>query len=352
MGQKLSYEELEQKILALQQEVNTLKQGKSPQEASPQKKPPQKKKEKINIPVKPSTVLKKHNQKSPPGTPLNGRALKLKLLGTLKDLPAMSQVLTQAQRVMADHRSSLKDLANIMKTDPAIVTKALRIANSAYYGMRGEVSSIEHCSVMLGHKGFGELVTMSAASRFLSKKLKGYGVEAGVLWQHSLAVAFGARIIANRTTPALANDAFIAGIIHDVGKIILDKPIFERKSEFEALMADWALTFLEAEKEILGFNHVEIAYAMCKRWHFPPGITLPIKYHHSPSLSGGNKLAYIIHVANAIALMSDVEADDDMDMWDLLDDSAAEFLGLHHEDVSDIMTKVVKSVEEVKLKYT
>ena len=216
MDQKPTQEELERKIRDLQKEVKKLEQEKALQQGE----------EKIHLSVEPSTRLtfskKPKRNLAPPKKQLHGRALKFKLLGTMQNLPAMPQVITKAQRIMADPNSSLKDLANIVKTDQAIVAKALRMANSAYYGLRGKVSSIEHFSVMLGHKGFGELVTMSTALKLLGGRLKGYGVDAGALWRHSLVVAFGARIIANRTVPDLANDAFTAGIIHDVGKLILE----------------------------------------------------------------------------------------------------------------------------------
>ena len=341
MDQKPTQEELERKIRDLQKEVKKLEQEKALQQGE----------EKIHLSVEPSTRLtfskKPKRNLAPPKKQLHGRALKLKLLGTMQNLPAMPQVITKAQRIMADPNSSLKDLANIAKTDQAIVAKALRMANSAYYGLRGKVSSIEHFSVMLGHKGFGELVTMSAASKLLGGRLKGYGVDAGALWRHSLVVAFGARIIANRTVPDLANDAFTAGIIHDVGKLILDQSIFERKDEFEDLFREGQRTLVEAEKEILGFDHAEMASDMCKRWRFPPSLAIPIKFHHSPSLSGGNQLAYTLNIADSMALMSDVEVDVD-DMLDRLDDTAAGFLGLQYEDVSDIMTEIIRSVEEVE----
>ena len=104
---------------------------------------------------------------------------------------------------------------------------------------------------------------------------------------------------------------------------------------------------MEAEKEILGFDHAEMASDMCKRWRFPPSLAIPIKFHHSPSLSGENQLAYTLNIADSMALMSDVEVEVD-DILDLLDDTAAGFLGLQHEDVSDIMTEIIRSVEEVE----
>jgi len=282
-----------------------------------------------------------------PKEQLFGSELKLKLFRTMRDLPPMPQVMIRAQTIMADPRSSLKDLAALVKTDQAIVTKALRVANSAYYGLSGKVSSIDHATVLLGNNAFAELITMSAASKLLSGSLKGYDADSGVLWRHSLAVAFGSRIIANKRNPDLANDAFTAGIIHDAGKLILDQTIFERKEMFDEFLSKGEQTFLDAEKKILGFDHAEIVSDVCKKWHIPESIAFSIKYHHSPSRSEGNELAYILHISDSIAMMSDIGTGVD-DILYRLEDNTKEFLGLQDEDISNIMTEVFQSVENIE----
>jgi HD-like signal output (HDOD) protein len=278
---------------------------------------------------------------------LYGSELKLRLLRTVKDLPAMPQIMVKAQMIMTDPRSSLKDLAALVKTDQAIVTKALKLANSAYYGLGGKVSSIEHATVLLGSEAFGELVAMASSSKLLGAALRGYNADAGVLWRHSLAVAFGSKIIAGKRNSDLANIAFTAGIIHDAGKLILDKAVFEKRERFDDFLSNGQLTFLDAEKEILGFDHAEIASEVCKKWRIPESIAIPIKFHHSPSSSQDNELAYILHIADCIAMMSDIGTGVD-DVLYRLDETARVFLGLSDADISDVMTQVFQSVENVE----
>jgi HD-like signal output (HDOD) protein len=105
---------------------------------------------------------------------------------------------------------------------------------------------------------------VAGSSGFLNKTLKGYGLDSKIFWRHSLAVAFGSKFIAGRVRPELENDAFVAGLIHDAGKIMLDQHIFERKATFEEFMKDGHQSFLRAEKEILGFDHSEIGSEVCK----------------------------------------------------------------------------------------
>ncbi len=275
-----------------------------------------------------------------------GEALKKKILRTVKSLPPMPQTVLKAREIMANPNSDFKELSELLETDQAIAVKVLKLSNSSYYGMSGKISSIQHASVVLGHKALGELITMGGTASILGDTLQGYGLEAGDLWRHSLAVAFGARIIANKKNPSLSNDAFAAGLIHDAGKLILDKHVLERKESFEEFMADGQQTFLTAEKQILEFDHSEIASGVCKNWNIPESLTIAIKYHHYPSRSQGNELAYIVHMADVVAMMTGLGLGIDGLVYEA-DEAAMEFLGLQQEDLNHLMAEVLESVQKI-----
>ncbi len=192
----------------------------------------------------------------------------------------------------------------------------------------------------------GDLITMAGTSGLLGSTLKGYGLEAGDLWLHSMGVAFGSRIIADKKNPGLINDAFAAGLIHDAGKLVLDKYIFKRKEEFEEFMKDGKQSFLVAEKEILGFDHAEIAFDLCENWRVPETLTVSIKYHHYPSMSERNELTYIVHMADVIAIMTAMGGGID-GMFYKMDDEAMEFLGFEEEDVDEVTHDILEAVEKI-----
>lgn len=277
---------------------------------------------------------------------LIGEALQKKILRNLKDLPAMPQVMFKAREVMNDPNSSSKALADILETDQALATRVLRLANSAYYGLAGKVTSVQHASVLLGYNTLGEIVTLAGASSLLGNKLEGYKLDSGELWKHSLAVAFASREIAGRVRPELDNDAFSTGLIHDAGKIVLDPYVLERNEEFEDVMSGSQETFLSAEKKILGFDHSEIASEMCKSWKIPSSLANAIRYHHHPSRSQENELAYIVHIADSIAMMSGIGAGID-GMNYIIDDKAMDFLKLKEEDLAVILEETVESVDKI-----
>ena len=148
--------------------------------------------------------------------------LKKKILNRIKDLPPMPKVLFKAREVMADPKSSFKEIACIIETDQAIAARVLKVANSAYYGLSGMVNSIHQASVVLGYQTLEQVITMVSTSSLLGKQLKGYAISAGLLWRHSLAVALGSRMIAQKRAPSMEGDAFSVGLIHDAGKLAMD----------------------------------------------------------------------------------------------------------------------------------
>lgn len=275
-----------------------------------------------------------------------GEELKKQIVTGVKDLPPMPQTVLKAREIMEDPKSDFKELGSLLETDQAIVAKVLKLANSPYYGMAGKIGSAQHASVVLGHKALAELITMGGTASILGKTLEGYGMDSSALWQHSLGVAFGSKFIANRRRPALANDGFTAGLIHDVGKLILDRHIVERWELFEGFMSEGTARFLDAEREILGFDHAEIASDVCKRWNIPQALSVAIRYHHHPSRSNGDELTQIVHVADVVSVMANLGRGADGMAYEM-DDTAMDVLDLREEDINDIMAEVLSAVNKI-----
>ena len=298
-----------------------------------------------------SDRLKSADTDSPPAqpnNPVNNEGLKDQILKSVKELPPMPQVVLKTQELIADSMADAKKIAEVIETDQAIATKVLKVANSSYYGMSGKISSISHASVVLGHKILGEVVTMAGAEGLLDGHLPGYGYDSKDLWKHSLAVAFGSKILTNSNNSDLAKEAHMAGLIHDVGKIILDRYIVEKKEEIESFMEREEKTFHEAENHYFGFNHAEIASEVCKKWNFPESLSSAIKHHHQPSVSEGNQLSYILHMADYIAILSGIGYDSDDVLYEL-EEGTMDYLSVTHENVSKLVATVTESVNKISI---
>lgn len=279
-----------------------------------------------------------------------------KVLRQLKDLPPMPQIVFKARLLLTDPDAEMRDLAALLESDQAIATKVLKLANSAYYGLSGKVASIRHASSMLGFNALGQLISMVGTTAVLGKTLAGYNLDSGGAWRHSLMAASASRILALRKNPDLENDAFAAGLIHDVGKLVLDRHVDIRKDEFARFTNGGRNSMLAAEQHILGLDHAEIGYEVCQHWNIPESIAKAIKFHHQPSRSEGDDLAYVIFMANSIAnLAGALEATESMmarmdgiaaHMY-LIDDDALGILGLTEEDVPTILDEACQAVDNL-----
>jgi HD-like signal output (HDOD) protein len=277
-------------------------------------------------------------------------SLKSKILRSLVELPPMPNIILKAREIMEDPGSSLKELAAVIEHDQAIVARVLALANSAYYGLSGLVSSIQHASILLGQKTLGELITIAASSRLLSKKLKAYQLHPGDLWKHSLAVALGSKIICGMINRDWVEDAFIAGLLHDAGKIILDPYVEERHETFKTHLKEKSCNFFKAEKRILGFDHAEVMSRASRFWRYPEAQSTAIRYHHYPSRSGNNRLAYIVHLADFAAKEAGFKSGETAPSFEI-DPHILEYLGFENVQLEPIIDEISTSVEKLATEF-
>ncbi len=165
------------------------------------------------------------------------QAMKTRIANSVRILPPMPQVIHKARKIMADPKSDFKQLAQVLEKDQGIAGRILRRANSPYYGMAGKVASIDRAMVVLGHQALSEIISMASISMFTSRDFRGYSRPGEGMWWQSIAVAIAAKSIAEKVRPNFADEAFAAGLLHDCGKMVLDKFIRESQDVFDR--ASW-----------------------------------------------------------------------------------------------------------------
>ncbi len=290
------------------------------------------------------------NREIPPSPPqqnyLQGEALKDKISKELKDLPPMPQIAFKLRRVMADDTKSFEEIGRVVECDTGISLKVIKMANSSYYRQRETVTSVKQAVIVLGFETLKEIVTLACASGFLGVTLKGYDLEAGALWRHSLAVAFASKHIASLRMPALRSDAFLSGIIHDSGKIVLDRYIHERKEMYRAFMAEEDKSILSAEKYLFRFDHSEVIENLFKKWDIPENHIIATRFHHTPEQAGNNQLALILNMADLIAMLCGFSTENEK-ITPKLNPKIVQLLGLKKQNIQQIMKEVVQSVESI-----
>jgi putative nucleotidyltransferase with HDIG domain len=277
---------------------------------------------------------------------LNGHALKKRLFRGMDRLLTMPQVVLKAQKLLIDPNSSFHNLSDIIETDQEITLSILKIANSAYYMVKKEVYSVKQACVLLGISVIGEIIMAAGTSTLFSKALEAYHMKPKDLWQHSLTTALGSRKIANIVNPALANEAFLAGLFHDVGKLILDEHIFSRNEAFKRLLGNSPNNHFKAEKEILGFGHSEVASVFCKKWTFPKTVTRAIRHHHHLNPNPYDELACILYAANNLARIS-ANGNGTGDIRQQIDEGVLKSLALKENTLISIKSEVDESVRQI-----
>ncbi len=240
----------------------------------------------------------------------------------------------------------LKKICDLLKTDQALAVRLLKVANSAYFGLRGKVSSIQHAAVVLGIKTLVQIVTIIGNSKMLRGTLPGYSIDSGAMWRHALSVAAGSDIIARKLAPVYSSEAFLAGLLHDSGKMILDPYINERKDAFTALLNGSDDPPVISEHKVLGLDHADVGRELCTHWDLPDFVADAIECHHILSPGNGNILANIIYAADAIA--NSVNAVTFETNLDAVQEGVLHFLNINETQLESLAQEILEAVEALE----
>ncbi|MDP6152717.1 MAG: HDOD domain-containing protein [Phycisphaeraceae bacterium] len=225
-------------------------------------------------------------------------------IGEISHIATLPQITMKIIHLVEDPDSTAHDLNNVISNDAALGARILKVVNSTFYGLPGQIGSIDRAIVLLGLNAVKNIaIAVSLAKLFRGGQIAPT-FNVSDLWTHSVAVAAGTRLLAKKVGLGMPDEAFLAGLIHDLGIIA---EIQARRSKFveviEILEADPALLFREAENQVLGACHEQFGAGLCKSWKFPMGLTFVTGFHHRPlDLAPANRgLTCLVHVADVLA---------------------------------------------------
>ncbi|WP_232364062.1 HDOD domain-containing protein [Desulforapulum autotrophicum] len=198
----------------------------------------------------------------------------------IKDLKPIPAVANQLLAVVDNPDSSIEDIANVIQYDLVITASILKTCNSAYFGLKNPVESIKDAVNLLGTDQVIELAVIKSGVKALSGSQEGYGLTQGEMWKYSVSSAVAAKQVAVKLSLKNKNTLFTAALIKDIGKIILEKHVSNASQEITHLVETQNVSFLEAEKEILGIDHAELGAMIAKTWKLSPRIVNIIRHHH------------------------------------------------------------------------
>lgn len=217
----------------------------------------------------------------------------LDLIRSLKEVPAMPNVIKHALDVMKDPESSTKELARIISYDQSLSTKVLTLVNSAYYGFSQQVTSIGRAISLIGMlKAKNIILTVAMRPMLINQGDK-------ELWKHSITAAVGSEFMAKYTKVMDPDDAFVIGFLHDLGKIVLnlkDPALYQRVKDAVSRGAK----IVDAEQHYFGVDHCQMGSLLAKQWQLPLMINNVIKYHHSPNASSMPVQCSLVYLVDSL----------------------------------------------------
>jgi putative nucleotidyltransferase with HDIG domain len=223
-------------------------------------------------------------------------------------LPPPSTTLTYVLEVVSNPRLSCSDLAEMIASDATLVTELLRAANSAYYGVSARVTSVAKAVVILGTRRALSLAVGAAAFSAMSRVWFPRGFDHQGLWNHLRATAIAARWLVEPVHPGEADTAYIAGLLHDIGKAAY---VLVRSDDWQRIQQDTRdpnVTFHAAEQAVGGASHVDIGGELLECWKLPETLSRIVRCHHSPEALEGveARLAMAVRTADAVARIAGI----------------------------------------------
>ncbi|MCB1059357.1 MAG: HDOD domain-containing protein [Calditrichaeota bacterium] len=231
----------------------------------------------------------------------------LQTLRDLKTLPSLPEVAAKVLELSNDSEVSPKSISDTVEKDPAIATRLLKLVNSPYYGIRGTMTSVQQSVIFLGVSNLRNLVLSTSVLDLFDQEVRVGSFSIKELWVHSLATACAARELCKELRLADPEVAFSAGLIHDIGKIVMDQHMHEDFQRVVSLMDRHNASMLDAETAVLGVDHAEIGYFLASRWSLPEVLQETIGFHHAPARATNHKqiaalVGYADHVVRTLKL--------------------------------------------------
>ncbi|MBQ9419704.1 MAG: HDOD domain-containing protein [Synergistaceae bacterium] len=234
--------------------------------------------------------------------------IKTRIISKMQDIKSFPQFVMETMRKLNDPESNAADVAKSLSRDEGLVLRILKLANSAAYGMTRNISNISEAIALLGYKSVSNIILAATVYSAMDKGLSGYALDRGELWRHSLMVAYTSRYLAKLTGKVGTEDAYVGGLLHDIGKVILNDYVRFGYGIIVKMVEEKHIPFTEAELRVLGFDHAMIGEILVERWDMPEAYRVAVAYHHKPNELPEDKKEFqplldVVTVSNTICLM-------------------------------------------------
>ncbi|NUQ68306.1 MAG: HDOD domain-containing protein [Phycisphaerales bacterium] len=271
----------------------------------------------------------------------------------ISHIATLPEITMKIVDLVEDPKSTAQDLHKVISNDPALCSRILKVVNSSFYGLPGQIGSINRAIVMLGLNAVKNIAIAASLSKLFRGGELTPNFSARDLWTHSNVTAAAAKLVANTLKLGLADEAYLGGLIHDIGLMV--EMQYDRNKLIEVFRlvgADAkgvpANNMLEAETQVFGANHQEFGAGLCEKWKFPKSFSIVTGFHHRPmELPAENRtLACIIYVADRLAAETGQGFRQDL-MNTEIDQAVRDQLKLSADRLPELRTQLAQSLKDV-----
>lgn len=260
------------------------------------------------------------------------------LADKVRDIPPLPMVAARVMELTEDPDATVLSIEREILKDQGLSARILRLANSAYYGMSRRVGTVSEAVVILGLKTLKSVVLAASVSPVMLRPLIGYGLEREGLWKNSQLCAVTARLIAKTIRYPNIEQAYIAGLLRDIGKVILDLYMREEYQWIVDTVQKSRQSFHQAEAELLGYHHGQVGQKIAERWMLPAELSEAIALHHNPEAAVLNpRLTAVVHSADALVMTMGVHLGVDGLAYEI-SPHALDLLGLDDRTLQNLLS--------------
>jgi HD-like signal output (HDOD) protein len=254
---------------------------------------------------------------------------------------------TQLDALIHDNNASADDISQVINADPALTTRLLKIVNSPYYGFPSQISTISRAITIVGTSELTQLVLATSVINAF-KGIPEDLIKMEDFWRHSIACAITANTIAKKCKIPAAEHFFIAGLLQNIGSLVLYQTVPELAKEAITSALFCNETIYESERRLLGFDHSEVGEALAKKWRFPAALTEAIRHHHTPSEAELFPIeTAIVHLADIMVTAAGTFGHSGDRHVPRLDPQAWAELKLDEQQLPDIMQQVTEKIDDL-----
>lgn len=267
----------------------------------------------------------------------------------IDSMPSLPVTVAKILEITRDPSSTPNDLAQVINYDPVLLGKVLKLVNSAYYHLSNQVTSIVKAIIMLGLNTIKNLALSTAVLGTMTKKENFVALNMDGYWRHSLAVAVTAKLIAaaGGVDTKLRDEYFVAGLLHDIGKIILNQSFSQLY--FQAIQeADMEMAPLwRKEREVLKISHARVGRLVAEKWQLSPSLIEAIELHHDPLSCSeeSRRVVAAVAAANYFCVTNDIGFSGDR-AAEPLPEQIWQLLGVSEDRLYDLQDKIEAEIEK------